>query len=201
MDSLERENKEFFDRFAAYYDRSALKKWLISLQKKSLWEINFGKNSRILEVGCGTGDLLLFLSKQKKSFKLYGVDISGEMLKIARRRLLNTRVRLKLEPAERIRFRKGYFDYVLSIDAFHHYYNYESVMKNFCRVLRKNGRLVVIDVDFGFILNKIFHAIEPGNNKMFNAGEFRRLFEQYNLKGIKQKRIGLFSLLTTGEKN
>ena len=46
MDSLERENKEFFDRFAAYYDRSALKKWLISIQKKALWEINFGKNSR-----------------------------------------------------------------------------------------------------------------------------------------------------------
>ena len=54
MDSLERENKEFFDRFAAYYDRSALKKWLISLQKKSLWEINFGKNSSLANAESST---------------------------------------------------------------------------------------------------------------------------------------------------
>ena len=120
------------------------------------------------------------------------------MLEKAKEKLRNRAV-LMILPVEKLNFR-GKFDYVFSTEAFHHYANQEKAMKNFYNSLRKKGKLVIVDLDFGFILNKLFHAIEPGNSKMNNVGNFHRLFEEARFIKIKQEKIGLFAIITIGKK-
>lgn len=196
---IEQKNKKFFNKIAKYYDRGIFKGWNKKIEKETIEIANIKRNSRILDAGCGIGNLLMLLQGLKKNLKLYGIDISEEMLRIARKKLKN-KAKLKLIALEKINFKDNYFDYIFSVDSFHHYANYDSVMRNFHRVLKKNGRLIVVDFNFGFTGNKIFHAIEPGNNKMHSVSEFRELFKRYKFKNIKQKRIGLFSILIMGEK-
>ena len=74
-------------------------------------------------------------------------------------------------------------------------------MENFHRILKKGGFLTIIDLDFGLILNRIFHKIEPGNTKTHSQEEFRELFQRHGFKNIKQKRINLFFILTFGRKD
>ena len=198
MKNLEQKNKEFFNKIAGYYDKSIFKNLLFNPVKKAVEFVKVKKNSKILDAGCGTGNLLKILEDKNASLKLYGVDISKEMLKIARKKLKNAKI--KLEAAEKLSFKKNYFDYIFSVDAFHHYYDCSLVMKNFYRVLKKNGHLIVVDFSFGIFFNKIFSKIEPGNNEMHTVQEFKELFKDYRFKDIKQKKVGLFSILTVGRK-
>ncbi len=198
MKSLEQENKEFFDKIAGYYDKMIFKNMLLNQVKNAIEFVNVKKGSKILDAGCGTGNLLKILENEDKILKLYGIDISNKMLKIARKKLKNAKI--KLESVEKLNFKKNYFDYVFSIDAFHHYYNQRLVMRNFYRILKKNGYIIVVDFNFGIFLNKIFSIIEPGNNEMHTALEFKELFKKYKFRDIRQKRFGIFSILTIGIK-
>jgi len=194
MKGLKQKNIKFFNKIARHYDKGIFKNLLFNPVKKAVEFVNVKKNSKILDAGCGTGNLLKILEDKNKGLKLYGVDISKEMLKIAKKKL--KKAKIKLEAAEKLTFKKKYFDYVFSVDAFHHYYNYDLVMRNFYRVLKRDGCLIVVDFSFGIFFNKI----EPGNNEMHTAREFKELFKKYKFKDIKQKKVGLFSILTIGRK-
>ena len=198
MKNLKQENIEFFDKIAKHYDKGIFKNLLLKPVKKTVEFVNVKKNSKILDAGCGTGNLLKILENKNKNLRLRGVDISKEMLKIARKKLKNAKI--ELGAVEKLTFKKNYFDYVFSIDAFHHYYNQGLVMRNFYRVLKKNGELVIVDFSFGILFNRIFSRIEPGNNGMHTASEFKELFREHKFKDIKQKKVGLFSILTIGRK-
>ena len=196
--SLKEDNIRFFNRLAGFYDSGILKKWLSGIQKKMLKHLEIKKNSRILDAGCGTGNLLILLSKLDKNLNLKGIDISKEMLKTAGKKLKN-KAKLKLMSAEELSY-KGKFDFIFSTEAFHHYYNQEKAMQNFSRALKKHGKLVIVDVYFGKILNFIFERIEPGVNKINSKKDFYDLFKKSKFKNIGQRRIGLFAVMTMGEK-
>lgn len=194
MADLVDKNKKFFNCIAKYYDCKILKNWLIRIQKRTLKFVNPRKNSSILDVGCGTGSLLdLFDDK----FKLYGTDISIEMLKIARKKL-GKKAKFKLISVEKLDY-KNKFDYIFSTEAFHHFTDHNTAMRNFYNALKNNGTLVIVDLNFGKFFNWIFHIIEPGNTKMFSKKEFYRLFKDNNFKNISQKKVGL-AIITTGNK-
>jgi ubiquinone/menaquinone biosynthesis C-methylase UbiE len=198
MKNLEQKNKEFFNKIAGYYDKSIFKNLLFNPVKKAVEFVKVKKNSKILDAGCGTGNLLKILEDKNKNLRLYGVDISKEMLKIAGKKLKKGII--KLQSAENMNFKKNYFDYVFSIDSFHHYYDNKLVMRNFYRVLKRKGCLIVVDFSFGVFLNKIFNKIEPGNNEMHTALEFKELFKEYKFKDVRQKKSGIFNILTIGRK-
>lgn len=198
MKNLLEENRRFFGKWAKYYDQGLSGFWLNKLVKKTLEFINIKESAKILDAGCGTGNLLFLLTKQGKKLKLYGTDITPEMLNIARAKLKH-RAKLKLMSVEKLKFKKNYFDYIFSTEAFHHYTDQNKAMENFYRVLEKNGKLIIVDLDFG-VFNSLIHKIEPGNTKMNSAEDFKKIFKDHKFRNIKQKRIGLFAILTTGEK-
>ena len=120
------------------------------------------------------------------------------MLKIAEDKLKKSK--LKIESVEKMSFRDNSFDYVFSMDAFHHYPKQNLVIKNFYKILKIGGYLAIIDLSFGYFFNKIFQKIEPGNNKLLSPNEMRYLFEISKFRNIKQNKIGLFTTITYGMK-
>jgi len=130
--------------------------------------------------------------------RLYGIDISPKMLAIAKKKLGN-KAKLNLTPAEKLNY-KNKFDYIFSTEVFHHFYDQRIAMKKFYNALKNNGRLIIVDLNFGITLNWIFHEIEPGNSKMNSKKEFYVLFKKYRLRNIQQKRLGLFIIITVGKK-
>lgn len=192
-------NKKFFDKWAGHYDKKIFKNWLIRIREKIIDYAEIKKNSKILDSGCGTGELLRLLLLKKKNLRLYGVDVSSKMLEIAKQKLKKN-ANLKLSPVEKINFKNNYFDYIFSEDSFHHYSNQGLVMDKFYKILKKNGKLIIADFNFGIVINKIFHWLEPGNNKMHSKKEFIKLFKKHGFKKIRQRRINLIEILTIGEK-
>jgi ubiquinone/menaquinone biosynthesis C-methylase UbiE len=197
MRNLEKINAKFFNLIAGYYD-FFFGNWIRTTHKKAINIIKIRNNSKILDAGCGTGNFLRILESSKKNLNLYGIDISKEMLKIAKGKLKKSK--LEIKSVEKIGFKNNSFDYVFSVDAFHHYSNQNLAIKNFYKIIKIGGHLAIVDLSFGLFLNKIFQKIEPGNNKMYSPEEMRHLFKMNKFRDVKQNKVGLFTTLTYGVK-
>ena len=189
---LNRENNKFFTKWSSSYDKGIIKYWLVLMQKESLKEIKYQNNLSILDLGCGTGQLLLELKNKFTKAKLFGLDNNESMLKVAKSKLKN--VKLIKSSSDKIPLKNNSIDYVISTEAFHHFPEPEKTLLEMKRILKNNGKIIIIDINFGRIISHIFHKLEPGNYWIYSKKDFKRLFKKTNLKLTYQKRLGLFTI-------
>ena len=98
----------------------------------------------ILDVGCGTGaELELY---RRYQCRLYGLDASPAMLKIARERLADS-AQLSLGDATRMPYEDGRFDLVISMLTLHEMSTEtrRAVVGEIQRVVQDDGRILLID--------------------------------------------------------
>ena len=188
-------NKNTFDKVARHYDFFIIKNWMKKFNK-SILRINFRKSDKILDISCGTGELLLEL--ERKGMKdLYGLDISNNMLCKAKEKLKYAT--LKEGDVHELPYKDSIFDYVISTEALHHYSSQSKALQEMKRVCKNQGRVIVVDIDF-WKFNKILEKFEPGCVKVNNRKEMHLLFCRAGFKIIKQSKDFLFSFVTIGTK-
>ena len=105
---------------------------------------NIKHSSSILEVGCGTGQLSLFLKRYNRI--IFGIDLSIPSLKLAENfRLRNdiSNVFFSKMNIFNLQFKDEVFDYVISNGVLHHTYNTEIAFKNILKPLKKNGYVII----------------------------------------------------------
>lgn len=126
-------------------NKTNLKKWkkipekfimnLVPILKKR-------KAKRILDLGCGLGRHLIFLSK--KGFFVVGSDISPTALRIAKKQVKKERLKnclLVKHDMTSIPFPKEHFDAVISMNVIHHnkLNSIKKTVREIRRVLKSNG--------------------------------------------------------------
>lgn len=101
------------------------------------------RHGRILEVGCGTGGLLVAAARSGRS--ITGVDIASRWLVVARRRLADRGVSVPLiaAEAERLPWHDGTFDTVVADSVVEHLDDPSLALAEWRRILRPGGRLIV----------------------------------------------------------
>lgn len=96
---------------------------------------------RVLDLGCGAGQLALHLAEAGAA-DVTGVDISEHMLGLARAERAHPRVTYRLEPIEDAQFPADAFDLVVSSLAFHYVNDYQRLVQNIGQWLAPGGTLV-----------------------------------------------------------
>ena len=163
-------------------------------------EIDFTRKNKILDLSCGTGELLSSLWQKSNKNSYFGVDISDRMLKKARSKL-PTKIKLKKMDVHQLSFPDNYFDYVISTEAFHHYGDQAKALAEMRRTCKSNGEVMVVDINFFLLpIHYLFERLEPGCNKINSRSEMHNLFKKAGFSKIFQKRNFLFSVITTGTK-
>lgn len=116
--------------------------------KKEIAEIaKYSYPKKILDVATGTGDIAINLSKIKGS-KIEGVDVSGNMLKIARKKIDKLKIDnivLKTCEAENLVFEDNHFDIVSIGYGVRNFSNLEKGLSESYRVLKKDGKLIILE--------------------------------------------------------
>ena len=102
----------------------------------------------VLDVGCGTGSHLA--DYQDAGCRLFGIDLSSAMLQVARTKLVG-QAALQRGDAARMPFAHGVFDLVQAVFVFHEMPPpaRAPLLGEMARVLREDGRLLVIDYHVG----------------------------------------------------
>ena len=81
---IEKEMTKTYNKIAKKYEEEARQDWE-NKKYADMFLKYLNKNASILDIGCGTGELLKYYSD--KGFEVAGLDISGEMLNIAKEKV------------------------------------------------------------------------------------------------------------------
>ncbi len=157
-----------------------------------------------LDIGCGTGTLVMRVHEKFPNARLAGVDLSEGMVKVASSKARpvfgaanNPNVSFCAGNASsRLPFSDGQFDYVACCHSFHHYPDQFSALKEFRRLLKPGGKILFVDSNINRVWGFVMHQIIIGTYEKFQvkhhwAGRLRRLFEQHGFRVERQDRRGL----------
>ncbi len=157
------------ERLIAYYDQVAPKRDKYKKRNRlyyrtiyKFYRFAIPENSRVVEIGCGTGDLLY---RVKPSVGL-GIDFSREMVRIARQKYPS--LRFLVDDAETMEVKET-FDYIIVSDLLSNLNDVQAALKNI-RSLCHNGTRVVFS-SFNYIW-------EP----FLKIGEFLRIRQRQPLQ-------------------
>ena len=95
-----------------------------------------------LDVACGTGDMAIELLKRGCS--VTGIDLSEEMLAIARRK--TAEANFQLANAEALPFDDATFDAVTSAFGIRNFVHLDKGLAEMARVLKSGGRMVILEM-------------------------------------------------------
>lgn len=139
------------------------------------WAGTHCKGKDVLEVACGAGAGLGYLSKIAKN--LAAGDISDDILKIARKHYKN-RVNLSQFDACAMSFPDQSFDVILVFEAIYYFPDIEKFIKECIRILRPGGKILIVSA------NKDIYDFHPSpySHSYYGVVELGNLFKQYGLE-------------------
>lgn len=174
------------------------------------------KNSKIIDIACGTGDLAIAALKLDPEY-VTGIDISKNMIELGnekiKKRCLSEKITLMIGDSEKIGFDDNSFDVAMTAFGVR---NFSEPMKGLAemkRVIRKDGLIMVLEFSkpSGFLFRQIysfyFLKILPFIGKLFSKNsqaysylpssviqfpdsqQFMDLMKKAGLSEIKQKKL------------
>jgi len=147
--------------------------------------------TRILEVGCGTGNYIAALHSAA-GCPCYGVDPSEEMLSHARER--SDGIDWSVGRGEDLRHEPGAFDLVFSVDVIHHVSDRAAFLHEVYRVLRSGGRACTVTDSEWIIRNRLtshyFPETVPAELERYpTMDQLRRLMEGAGFDCISEHAV------------
>lgn len=141
----------------------------------------------LLDLGCGTGEVLSIISKKKKGCKLYGLDLSEKMLEQAKKKLPDSDT-LLVGDSENMPFEDEMFDVLTSTESFHHYPNPKKAIGEIYRVLKKDGTLVLCDFWRPILKRKFMNLFigfsKDGDVRIYSQKEIVDMLQNAGFKNI-----------------
>lgn len=102
----------------------------------------FSSHLSVLDVACGTGDMMVELTKY--GYTVTGVDLSEQMLAVARRKAASAR--FQLADAEALPFAAASFDAVTCAFGVRNFVHLEQGLGEMVRVLKPGGRMAILEL-------------------------------------------------------
>jgi ubiquinone/menaquinone biosynthesis C-methylase UbiE len=149
--------KEWNERMVKKYDPDSFHhhpcrfvRFIERKRVKAIFElININKDDRIIEIGCGAGNVI----ENVTTGKLFGMDISTFILSKAKRRL-NEKAHLFQADAQYLPCKDQVFMQVICSEVLEHLLNPSSALDEIARILGKQG-VAIISIPNESMINRI----------------------------------------------
>lgn len=198
--SLDQANQTYFDRWAQNYDNGRISQWFQYTQRLTVGLMDLSPQSRVLDVGCGTGFAVLTLGSMLTEGKACGVDISEEMISQAQAKVspeITERVEFRRASSDNIPYPSAEFDYIMCTNSFHHYPDPLLALAEMRRLLKPGGELIILDnaVDlslYTWLWDRALRIVEKGHVRYYRSKEIGEMvrkagFEPVQLRHLKNE--------------
>lgn len=178
--------EELFTNYANKYENEVFTQGTLGEVDFIEKEINYDKNCKILDIGCGTGRHDVELTK--RGYNVTGIDLSESMIEKAIENAKNARVNIDFQIADaRNPHFNNEFDLVIMLceGAFSlmetDEMNFE-ILKNAAKALKKNGKLIFTTLNG---LYPLYHSVKDFINS--NAVEGMSEGNSFDLMTFRDK--------------
>lgn len=122
-------------------------RYIIELRNRAILnKLDQPKEARILDFGCGSGNLSELLSEE--GFNVSGLDISSELIKLARERQHKNKWDVYQYDGDIFPFENNSFDAIITYVVLNHILNdsqFEETLSELYRVLKPGGQIIAIE--------------------------------------------------------
>lgn len=196
-----------FDKEAKSYDGwydTKLGKFIDQVETDCAFELfQVKEGMKILDIGCGTGNFSMKLAKMGCS--VIGIDISEEMLSIARKKAEQEGLNIEFYNMDlyHLDFEDEAYDGVFSMAAFEFIKEPQKAMDEIFRVVKKNGKILIGTINRDSKWGELYLSEDFQKNTVFKYADFKSLDD---LKSFKSEYLvntgeGLFIPPNTEEEN
>ncbi|OEU70992.1 MAG: hypothetical protein BA863_18845 [Desulfovibrio sp. S3730MH75] len=171
--------KSEYNNIATFYDNAI--NWLfdsfqedeVVVRNKMVDLLEIDRNSRVLEVGCGTARDSIFIAERLgQEGEIHLQDISEEMVRLAEIKInsleLDCKTNVFASSATYLPYENNYFDALYTFGGFNEFSNPAQTLQEFCRVVKTGGKIVFGDENIAPWLDDTEYAeIIKTNNPIF----------------------------------
>ena len=148
-------------------------------------------NSRVLDVGCGSGWATRVLAGYAFDGRVTGIDISDEMVQLARASSADYKnVDFQLASAEQLPFETNEFTHVFSMESLYYYRNIPKALMEIQRVMKPGGLFAAV-VDLYWENEATHQWIDTLKVpvELLSIDDYRSLFIDAGFENIRDERI------------
>lgn len=159
---------------------------------EQLFRFLIPENKRVLEIGCGTGDLLANI----KSEYGVGIDISENMIKLAKEKY--KKLKFEVQDAQNLKISEN-FDYVILTDVIGYFEDVQKAFEEFHKISNEKTKIIITYYNFLWepflnLAEKIgFKMPEPPQNWL-TGKDIENLLYLANFEIIKKGSITLIPI-------
>ncbi len=143
-------------------------------------------DGKIMDVGCGFGEMCLILAREFPDCEIVGVDLSVPLLDYARDSIsgetIRNRVKFEIGNVEKMNFEDDSFDVVFNVNMVHWVNDPISMLNEIERILMPEGWLFIKDLRYSWL-----RVFEKEINNAFNLEQAKKVI------GDSELRKGSFS--------
>lgn len=153
------DNKEYFNEAAFNWDNMVRHD---DTKLKKIFELSdVAPDSRILDVGTGTGILIKYLLETSPE-SITALDISENMIKVAMSKYKDERI--KFTVGDLYEHNDGGYDYIFMYSVYPHFEDKDALFKHLSSILNHGGRVVIAHSESKEKINEI-HSKNPAVNR------------------------------------
>ncbi len=184
--------KESIDKIASKRKRYLRQNFFYYKNLKRFFQFSIPENSSVLEIGCGTGDILNSI----KPYRGVGIDLSEEMLKIARNKY--PALDFFQMDAENITLNEK-FDYIIISDTLGYFEDIQKAFKELRKLTTPQTRIIITYHNFLWqpllSIGQAFHLKMPQKRlNWLNKTDIKGLLELEGFEIIKTGKRFLFPI-------
>lgn len=170
-------NKLWVQKYSLGPTRREVKKIILPLLEEN-------KELKILDIGCGTGQLINEISELYNDVNYLGIDVAENMIEIARKSNKNKNIKFKNSSIESFESNEKY-DIIICTHAFPYFSNKQEMIKKMAELCNEKGQVIIVNSSTNSLKDLIinfFLKATTSKARYLSIDEMKELFKNAKLK-------------------
>jgi len=203
-------NYNVWEKLAHKYNKLWVQKYSLGPTRREVLKIvlpliKSNPGIKILEIGCGTGQLIKEISAENKNISYFGIDVAENMIEIAKNDNKRNNVKFEAIAIEKYKTKET-FDLIICTHAFPYFPAKEQMMKKISGLCNNGARVIIANASSNNLKDRIITFLlktTTSKAEYLSIEDMKRLFvnsllQCIDIKIIREKRymptIALFYL-------
>jgi len=186
---------EVWEKLAHKYNNLWVQKYSLGPTRREVKSIVLPRLSdnpeaKVLEIGCGTGQLIKEIGETQKNVSYLGIDVAENMVEIAKESNNGPRMEFRVCPVEEFSSEEKY-DIIFCTHAFPYFPDKPAVIKKMADLCKTDGEIIIANSSTNtpkdFLIN-FFLKATTSEAKYLSVKQMKRLFAEAGLT-VKEVRV------------